>query len=152
MAGSVNKVMLIGHLGADPEIRSFANGGKVANLRLATAESWIDKASGERRERTEWHSVTVQGDGLVRVVETYCKKGSKLYVEGHLQTRKWQDRDGHDRYSTEVVVGVRGQIVLLTPQDKGGGRTADARQPPPSDYARAAGPAPGDDLADDVPF
>ena len=103
MAGSVNKVILVGNVGNDPEIRTFGNGGKVANLSLATSESWRDKQSGEKREKTEWHRVAVFGEGLVGVIERYVKKGSKLYIEGKLQTRKWQDRDGNNRYSTEVV-------------------------------------------------
>ena len=103
MAGSVNKVILIGNLGRDPEVRNFQNGGKVCNLRIATSENWKDRNTGERRERTEWHSVSILNEGLVRVAEQYLKKGSKVYIEGQLRTRKWQDKDGNDRYSTEVV-------------------------------------------------
>ena len=115
MSGSLNKVMLIGNLGRDPEVRSFPSGGQVCNLRIATSETWRDRESGERRERTEWHSVAVFGDGLVRNCEQYLRKGSKVYVEGHLQTRKWQDQaTGSDRYSTEVVVrGFGGTITFL---------------------------------------
>lgn len=123
---SVNKVILVGNLGADPEIRSFQNGNRIANMRMATSESWKDRDSGERRERVEWHSVTIQGDGLVRVVEEYLRKGSKIYIEGQLQTRKWQDRDGNDRYTTEVVVGMRGQLVMLDGRDSGGERQSDS--------------------------
>lgn len=122
MAGSLNKVMLIGNLGADPEIRSFQNGGRVANLRIATSENWKDKNTGERRERTEWHTVAIFSDGLVNVVERYLKKGSKVFVEGKLQTRKWQDQNGNDRYSTEVVIqGLGGTLTMLDgPRDGGG--------------------------------
>lgn len=121
MAGSVNKVILIGNLGADPEIKSFQNGGKIANLRIATSEQWKDRMSGERKERTEWHSVVINGDGLVGVVERFLKKGSKVYIEGNLRTRKWQDRDGNDRYTTEVVVaGVGGSLTMLDGPSGGG--------------------------------
>lgn len=113
MAGSLNKVMLIGNLGADPEVRSFQNGGKVCNLRLATSESWKDKSSGERKERTEWHTVAIFGEGLVGVAERYLRKGSKVYVEGQLQTRKWQDQSGGDRYSTEVVLQGPGAVMTM---------------------------------------
>ncbi len=114
MAGSLNKVMLIGNLGADPEIRSFQNGGKVANLRIATSEQWKDKATGERKEKTEWHTVAIFSEGLVSVVERYLKKGSKVFVEGKLQTRKWQDQNGQDRYSTEIVIqGLGGTLTML---------------------------------------
>ncbi|MDZ3832123.1 MAG: single-stranded DNA-binding protein [Sphingopyxis sp.] len=122
MAGSVNKVILIGNLGADPEIKSFQNGGKIANLRIATSEQWKDRMSGERKERTEWHSVVINGDGLVGVVERFLKKGSKIYIEGSLRTRKWQDRDGNDRYTTEVVVaGMGGTLTMLDGAPGGGG-------------------------------
>ena len=104
MAGSVNKVILIGNLGADPEVRTFQNGGKVCNLRIATSETWKDKNTGERREKTEWHSVAIFSEPLARVAEQYLRKGSKVYIEGQLETRKWQDQSGQDRYSTEVVL------------------------------------------------
>ncbi|MDE2405988.1 MAG: single-stranded DNA-binding protein, partial [Sphingomonadales bacterium] len=104
MAGSVNKVILIGNLGADPEVKSFQNGGKIANLRIATSESWKDRNTGEKKERTEWHSVVLNSEGLVGVAERYLRKGSKVYIEGQLRTRKWQDQSGNDRYSTEVVL------------------------------------------------
>ena len=121
MAGSLNKVMLIGNLGADPEIRSFQNGGKVANLRIATSEQWKDKATGERKEKTEWHSVAIFSEGLVSVVERYLKKGSKVFVEGKLQTRKWQDQNGQDRYSTEIVIqGLGGTLTMLDGPAGGG--------------------------------
>ena len=122
MAGSLNKVMLIGNLGADPEIRSFQNGGKVANLRIATSETWKDRNTGERQERTEWHTVAIFSEGLVGVVERYLRKGSKVYVEGQLQTRKWQDQQGNDRYSTEVVIrGMNGTLTMLDGAQGGGG-------------------------------
>ncbi|MBO6526678.1 single-stranded DNA-binding protein [Erythrobacter sp.] len=122
MAGSLNKVMLIGNLGADPEIRSFQNGGRVANLRLATTETWKDRNTGERQERTEWHSVAIFSDGLVGVVERFLRKGSKVYVEGQLQTRKWQDQSGNDRYSTEVVIrGLNGTLTMLDGAQGGSG-------------------------------
>ena len=121
MAGSVNKVILVGNVGNDPEIRTFGNGGKVANLSIATSESWRDKSSGERKEKTEWHRVAIFSDGLVGVVERYVKKGSKLYIEGKLQTRKWQDRDGNDKYTTEVVIqGFGGTLTLLDSRNGGG--------------------------------
>ena len=122
MAGSVNKVILIGNLGRDPEVRTFQNGGKVCNLRIATSENWKDKNTGERREKTEWHSVAIFSEGLVRVAEQYLRKGSKVYIEGQLQTRKWQDQSGQDRYSTEVVLsGFNGTLVMLDGRGEGGG-------------------------------
>ena len=122
MAGSLNKVMLIGNLGRDPEVRSFQNGGKVCNLRIATSETWKDRNTGERRERTEWHSVAIFSEGLVRVAEQYLRKGSKVYIEGQLQTRKWQDQNGQDRYSTEVVLqGFGSTLTMLDGRGEGGG-------------------------------
>ncbi|MCC5970922.1 MAG: single-stranded DNA-binding protein [Pararhodobacter sp.] len=122
MAGSVNKVILIGNLGRDPEARSFPNGGKVVNLRIATSESWRDKASGERRERTEWHSVAIFSEPLGRIAEQYLRKGSKVYIEGQLETRKWQDQSGADRYSTEVVLRpFSGNLTLLDGRGGDGG-------------------------------
>lgn len=121
MAGSVNKVILIGNLGRDPEVRSFQNGGKVCNLRIATSETWKDRNTGERREKTEWHSVAIFQEGLVRIAEQYLRKGSKVYIEGQLQTRKWQDQSGQDRYSTEVVLqGYGGTLTMLDGRDGGG--------------------------------
>lgn len=126
MAGSVNKVIIVGNLGADPEVRSFQNGGRIANMRIATSESWKDKNTGERQERTEWHSVAVTTDGLVGVVERYLRKGSKVYIEGQLRTRKWQDQCGNDRYTTEVVVGgPKAALVML--DSAGGGQHGDGR-------------------------
>ena len=122
MAGSVNKVILIGNLGRDPEVRSFQNGGKVCNLRIATSETWKDKNTGERRERTEWHSVAIFSEPLVRVAEQYLRKGSKIYVEGQLETRKWQDQSGQDRYSTEVVLRpYTSTLTMLDGRNEGGG-------------------------------
>ncbi len=122
MAGSVNKVILVGNLGRDPEVRSFQNGGKVCNLRIATSETWRDRATGERREKTEWHSVAIFSEGLVKVAEQYLKKGSKIYIEGQLETRKWQDQSGADRYSTEVVLRNFGStLVMLDGRGEGGG-------------------------------
>ena len=122
MAGSVNKVILIGNLGADPEIKSFQNGGKIANIRIATSEQWKDRMTGERKERTEWHNVVINGDGLVGVVERFLKKGSKVYIEGSLRTRKWQDRDGNDKYTTEIVIaGMGGTLTMLDGAPGGGG-------------------------------
>ena len=139
---SLNKVMLIGNLGADPEIRSFQNGGRVANLRIATSETWKDKNTGERQERTEWHTVAIFSDGLVNVVERYLSKGSKVFVEGKLQTRKWQDQSGNDRYSTEVVIqGFGGTLTMLA------GPSGQSEQ-----ANRSPAPAPQDDLDDDIPF
>ncbi|AZV78360.1 single-stranded DNA-binding protein [Parasedimentitalea marina] len=121
MAGSVNKVILIGNLGRDPEVRSFQNGGKVCNLRIATSENWKDRSTGERREKTEWHSVAIFSEGLVRVAEQYLRKGSKVYIEGALQTRKWQDQSGNDRYSTEVVLqGFGSTLTMLDGRGEGG--------------------------------
>ena len=126
MAGSLNKVMLIGNLGADPEIRSFQNGGKIANLRIATSETWKDRNTGERKERTEWHTVAIYSEPLVRVAEQYLKKGSKVYVEGQLETRKWQDQQGNDRYSTEVALRpFRSELHML--DGKAGGSAGDDR-------------------------
>jgi single-strand DNA-binding protein len=123
MAGSVNKVILIGNLGRDPEVRSFQNGGKVCNLRIATSDSWRDKNTGERRERTEWHSVAIFSEGLVRVAEQYLRKGSKVYIEGQLETRKWQDQSGQDRYSTEVVLRNFGHTLqMLDGRGESGGQ------------------------------
>lgn len=121
MAGSVNKVILIGNLGRDPEVRSFPNGGKVVNLRIATSENWRDKQTGERKERTEWHSVAIYNEALGKIAEQYLKKGSTVYIEGQLETRKWQDQSGADRYSTEVVLRqFRGELTLLGGRDGGG--------------------------------
>ncbi len=167
MAGSLNKVMLIGNLGADPEIRSFQNGGKVANLRIATSETWKDRNTGERQERTEWHTVAIFSEGLINVVENYLKKGSKVYVEGQLQTRKWQDQQGNDRYSTEVVLrGYNGTLTMLDGAGGGGNRSSGGgygggqggggfgggNQGGGSGGQGAGGGSNYDDLDDDIPF
>lgn len=169
MAGSVNKVILIGNLGRDPESRSFSNGGKVCNLRIATSETWKDKQTGERKERTEWHSVAIFSEGLANVAERYLRKGSKVYIEGQLRTRKWQDQSGNDRYSTEVVIdGFNGSMTMLDGRDGGGGGGAAAGGSGDSwggsggndggygggqsSGSKPAGGAFDDDLDDDVPF
>jgi len=145
MAGSVNKMILIGNLGQDPEVKSFQNGGRIANLRIATSESWKDRQTGERKERTEWHSVVIQGDGLVGVAERYLRKGSKVYLEGKLQTRKWQDASGNDRYTTEVVAR---ELTML--DGSGGNQTEGQRSAPPAGSRQPDQLA--DDLDDDIPF
>ncbi len=161
MAGSVNKVILVGNVGKDPEIRSMQSGGKIANLTLATSESWNDKASGERKEKTEWHRVVVFNDRLVDVVERFVKKGRKLYVEGALQTRKWTDQSGQEKYSTEVVIDrFRGDITLLDSSrggEMGGSEDGgDYGRQPARPAARGGGPAwepsKASDLDDDIPF
>ena len=122
MAGSVNKVIIVGNLGRDPEVRSFPNGGKVVNLRIATSETWRDKQTGERKERTEWHSVAIFNEALGKIAEQYLKKGSTVYIEGQLETRKWQDQSGADRYTTEIVLRqFRGELTLLGGRDGGSG-------------------------------
>ena len=164
MAGSLNKVMLIGNLGADPEVRSFQNGGKVCNLRIATSEQWKDRNTGERQERTEWHSVAIFSEGLINVCENYLKKGSKVFVEGQLQTRKWQDQSGNDRYSTEVVLrGFGGTLTMLDGPGGGqggggqrGGQSGGWNQGGASSGSGGGAPAGGgsnyDDLDDEIPF
>ena len=150
MAGSVNKVILIGNLGRDPEVRTFQNGGKVCNLRIATSENWKDRNTGERREKTEWHSVAIFSEPLGRVAMQYLKKGSKVYIEGQLETRKWQDQSGQDRYTTEVVLRpYRGELTLLDSRGEGGGYQDDR-----GGYSGGGGgPAPASsDLDDEIPF
>jgi single-strand DNA-binding protein len=143
LAGSLNKVTLIGSLGRDPESRSFQNGGKVCELRIATSESWKDRSTGERKEKTEWHTVKIFTEGLVSVAERYLRKGSKVYLEGSLATRKWQDQSGADRYSTEIVLqGFNASLILLDKRD--GGSDQSSRDPEPSSA--------WDDDADSVPF
>ena len=163
MAGSVNKVILIGNLGADPEIRRTQDGRPIANLRVATSESWRDKTTGERREKTEWHRVVIFNEGLCKIAEQYLKKGSKVYLEGALQTRKWQDKDGNDRYSTEVVLqGFNSQLTMLDGRSSGGasGGSSDddfgssgpgaARERKPA--MAGAGGGKRDDMDDEIPF
>ena len=182
MAGSVNKVILVGNLGRDPESRSFQNGGKVVNLRIATSESWKDKNSGERKEKTEWHSVAIFNEGLANVAERFLRKGSKVYIEGQLQTRKWQDQNGQDKYSTEIVLqGFNSVLTMLDGPGGGQGGGAGGGRSGGDDWAggggndygsgggsRGAGAPAGnrgggygggnagggfaDDLDDDVPF
>jgi single-strand DNA-binding protein len=174
MAGSVNKVILIGNLGQDPEVKSFQNGGRIANLRLATSESWKDRNTGERKERTEWHTVVLQSEGLVGVAERFLKKGSKVYIEGSLRTRKWQDQSGNDRYTTEVSVGVGGTLTMLDgapgggagrsggggwdDSGMGGGRSSGGGRSGGGDWGGGSSGGGGsrggfaDDLDDDIPF
>lgn len=147
MSASVNKVILIGNLGADPEVRSFQNGGRIANFRIATTEQWKDKNTGEKKERTEWHSIVLSSEGLAGVAERYLRKGSKVYVEGKLQTRKWQDQAGNDRYTTEIVVGGHGGVLTMLDGPQGGGTDAPSE---PQRSSRQQPPA--DDLDDDIPF
>ena len=158
MAGSVNKVILVGNLGRDPEVRTFQNGGKVCNLSIATSENWRDKATGERKEKTEWHRVAIFNERLAEVAEKYLKKGAKVYIEGQLETRKWTDQDGKERYSTEVVLRqFRGELTMLDGRSGGGGMGG----PPEDDMG--GGPSGGggggsprggrkDVLDDDIPF
>ena len=180
MAGSVNKVILIGNLGQDPEVKSFQNGGRIANLRIATSENWKDKNTGEKKERTEWHTVVLNSDGLVGVAERYLKKGSKVYIEGQLRTRKWQDASGNDRYSTEVSVGGMGGVLTMLDGapgagggQSGGGGGGGGQRSGGGDWGGGSGGSSGggasgggqrsggsnvggggfaDDLDDDIPF
>jgi len=162
MAGSVNKVILIGNLGQDPEVKSFQNGGRIANLRIATSENWKDRTTGERKERTEWHSVVLQSDGLVGVAEKYLRKGSKVYIEGQLRTRKWQDASGNDRYTTEISVGMNGVLTMLDGAPGGGqrsggggdwgGSSSGGQRSGGSDFGGGAKGGFADDLDDDIPF
>ena len=164
MAGSVNKVIIVGNLGRDPEVRTFQNGGKVVNLRIATSETWKDRSSGERKERTEWHSVAIFSEPLGNIAEKYLKKGSKVYIEGQLETRKWQDQSGNDRYSTEVVLRpYRGELTLLDGRDgggsDGGGGGGDRYMADQSrggyDGGYGSGPSGGGggrDMDDEIPF
>lgn len=166
MAGSVNKVIIVGNLGRDPEVRTFQNGGKVCNLRIATSENWKDRNTGERRERTEWHSVAIFSEPLAKIAEQYLRKGSKVYVEGQLETRKWQDQSGQDRYSTEIVLRpYRGELTLLDGRGEngngggggGGYRSDDGGYGGSSGgggrgggYGGPSGPA--SDMDDEIPF
>ena len=161
MAGSVNKVILIGNLGADPEIRRTQDGRPIAHLRVATSETWRDKASGERKERTEWHRVVIFNERLAEIAEKYLKKGSKVYIEGALQTRKWTDNSGQERYTTEVVLQrFRGELTMLDSARGAGGQPMEASYDEGfADEPRGSGPAmpargrtPVNDLDDDIPF
>ena len=161
MAGSVNKVILVGNLGRDPEIRRLNSGDPVANLRIATSESWRDKSSGERKEKTEWHSIVIFNENLCKVAENYLKKGSKVYIEGSLQTRKWQDQQGQDKYTTEIVLQkFRGELQMLDSRGDGGGyqsgggsggnyesggKPSGSSNAPKEDFRN-------DDLDDEIPF
>ena len=161
---SVNKVILIGNLGADPEVKSFQNGGKIANLRIATSESWKDKNTGERKERTEWHTVTLQSDGLVGVAERYLRKGSKVYIEGQLRTRKWQDQSGQDRYTTEIRGDEMKMLGGREAANSGNGAPQQQQRPQqqaPQQQQRTQQPQPAPagggssgfgDFDDDIPF
>ncbi len=163
MAGSVNKVIIVGNLGRDPESKAFQNGGKVVNLRIATSESWKDKQTGERKEKTEWHSVAIFNENIGRIAEQYLRKGSKVYIEGQLQTRKWQDQSGAERYTTEIVLqGFNGQLTLLDGRNEGGGGAGSSggnwnqggggSSGGGYSAAPSAGGAFDSDLDDDVPF
>ena len=161
MAGSVNKVILVGNLGADPEIRHTQDGRPIANLRIATSESWRDKSSGERREKTEWHRVVIFNEGLCRIAEQYLKKGSKVYLEGQLQTRKWQDQAGQDRYSTEIVLqGFNSQLTMLDGR-QGGAEERSSSSAGGGDFGRSSALGGGGvggggsfdkELDDEIPF
>lgn len=163
MAGSVCKVIIVGNLGADPEVKSFQNGGRIANLRIATSESWKDRASGERKERTEWHSVVISGDGLVGVAERFLRKGSKVYLEGTIRTRKWQDQSGNDRYSTEVVLSGPGAVLTMldgpSQGQQSGQQSTGPRAQNQDGFGGPKSPGGGsfqgafdNDLSDEVPF
>jgi single-strand DNA-binding protein len=163
MAGSVNKVIIVGNLGRDPEVKSFPNGGKVVNLRVATSETWRDKATGGRKEKTEWHSVAIFNENLAKVAEQYLRKGSTVYLEGALETRKWQDQTGQDKYSTEIVLkAFRGELTLLGGKADGGSQGNQGYDQSPqgyqqqnSGYGAGGRPTPrGSDLDDggDIPF
>ena len=176
MAGSVNKVIIVGNLGADPEVKSFQNGGKVCNLRIATSESWKDKNTGDKQERTEWHSVAIFSEGLAGVAERFLRKGSKVYIEGQLRTRKWQDASGNDRYSTEVVLQGPGSVLTMLDGAPGGGQgggSGGGQRSGGGDWGGGSGGSSGggqrsggsnvggggaggggfaDDLDDDIPF
>ncbi|MEL7545372.1 MAG: single-stranded DNA-binding protein [Pseudomonadota bacterium] len=156
MAGSVNKVILVGNVGQDPEVRQFQNGGQVCNFSLATSESWKDKNTGERRDKTEWHRIAVFNEGLIRVIQSYVRKGSKLYIEGQLETRKWQDQSGADKYTTEVVLrGYGGTLTMLDSRSEGqtGGRQMSYDQGQ-NGARKMEGPAEdfSQDFDDEIPF
>lgn len=151
MSGSVNKVIIVGNLGRDPEVRSFQNGGKVVNLRIATSETWRDKNSGERKERTEWHSIAIHSEPLAKIAEQYLRKGSKVYIEGQLETRKWQDQSGADRYSTEIVLRpFRGELTLLDGRGDDEGTQTRQQSSGSAQGARTGGAS--RDMDDSIPF
>ncbi|MEL7253851.1 MAG: single-stranded DNA-binding protein [Pseudomonadota bacterium] len=159
MAGSVNKVILVGNLGQDPEVRTFQNGGKVCNLSVATSESWKDRNTGERRDKTEWHRVAIFSEPLAKIAEQYLRKGSKVYLEGQLETRKWQDQSGQDRYSTEVVLRpYRSELTLLDSRGSGGGQSDGYGSvgydsgPSQGGSMGSSAPAPSRDYDDEIPF
>lgn len=153
MAGSVNKVIIVGNLGRDPEVRQFQNGGKVVNLRIATSETWRDKASGERKERTEWHSVAIFNEGVAKIAEQYLKKGSTVYIEGSLETRKWTDQNGVEKYTTEIVIRpYNGNLTLLGGRGErsGGGAAVDTYG---ADNGNGGAPGAGKpEMDDEIPF
>lgn len=160
MAGSVNKVIVLGNLGRDPEVRTFSNGGKVCNLRIATSETWKDKNTGERKERTEWHSVAIFSEPLANIAEKYLRKGSKVYIEGQLETRKWQDQSGQDRYSTEIVLRpFRSELTLLDGGQTGAGQSpqpepdrSQGYDQSPDGYGAGGRPSAARDMDDEIPF
>ena len=154
MAGSINKVILVGNLGADPEVKATQDGRELVNLSVATSDSWKDKNTGERREKTEWHRVVIFNDGLVNVAKNYLRKGAKVYLEGQLQTRKWQDQNGQDRYSTEVVLqGFNGNLTMLDGKSSGNMNDNEFNQAPaPSSSAPVAQGSAAVDLDDEIPF
>ena len=153
MAGSVNKVILIGNLGKDPEIRRTQDGRPIANLRVATTETWRDKTSGERREKTEWHRVVIFNEGLCRIAEQYLKKGSKVYLEGQIQTRKWEDQSGQERYTTEVVLqGFNSALTMLDGRPGGGGEPSDAGSDFGQSNPRQPARAHAEEMDDEIPF
>ena len=152
MAG-VNKVIIVGNLGRDPEVRTFQNGGQVVSLRIATSETWKDKQTGERKERTEWHAVSIMNEPLGKIAEQYLRKGSTVYVEGQLETRKWQDQSGTDKYTTEIVLRpFRGELTLLGGKQDGGERRDDQGQSQGGGYGAGGGPNSGGDMEDTIPF
>jgi single-strand DNA-binding protein len=148
---SLNKVQLIGNLGKDPEVRTFQNGSKVCNFSVATSQRWKDKQTGETRERTEWHTVAVFNEPLVRIAEQYLRKGSKVYVEGALETRKWQDQSGQDRYTTEVVLRPYGGTIVLL-GERNGGSDGGGYRPDPAPASAPSGSYSGPDIDDEIPF
>ena len=168
MAGSVNKVILVGNLGKDPEVRSFQNGGKVVNFTLATSETWNDRGSGERKEKTEWHNVVIKNDKIGEIAEKYLKKGMKVYIEGRVETRKWADQSGQDKYTTEIVIpAFRGELTMLSGRDDAGASGGDSdrggyqpreRSPAPAKSGGGGGKPSwdseksGGDLDDEIPF